>query len=112
MSQALEAGKHLAEKGWSIHVVHSSIINEPDTKTIESCLKSTQGNLLTVEDHQLKGGMGSFLNQALSLKGVDYQIQSLGVGGKFGRSAYKAIELYKLHGLDKDSIIKAAQSRF
>ena len=112
LSQALEAGKHLAEKGWSIHVVHSSIINEPDTKTIESCLKSTQGNLLTVEDHQLKGGMGSFLNQALSLKGVDYQIQSLGVGGKFGRSAYKAIELYKLHGLDKDSIIKAAQSRF
>ena len=109
LSQALEAGKHLADKGWNIHVVHSSIINEPDVKTIQSCLKETHGNLLTVEDHQLKGGMGSFLSQALTLKGISYQMKSLGVKGKFGRSAYKAIELYQQHGLDKDSIIKAIQ---
>ena len=108
--QTLQAGETLAQKGWNIHVVHSSIINEPDTSTIQSCLKETQGNLLTIEDHQIKGGMGGFLNQALTLKGTKYQMKSLGVKGEFGRSAYKAIELYQLHGLDKESIIQAVES--
>ncbi len=112
LSQTLQAGQALAQQGWNIHVVHSSIINEPDTSTIQTCLKETQGNLLTVEDHQIKGGMGAFLNQALTLKGIKYQMQSLGVKGKFGRSAYKAIELYQLHALDKDSIIQTIKSKF
>ena len=110
LSQTLQAGKILSKKGWNIHVVHSSIINQPDTDTIESCLKDTGGHLLTVEDHQLKGGMGAYLNQALSLKEISYQIKSLGVKGKFGRSAYQAQELYKLHGLDENSIVQTALS--
>ena len=112
LGEAVKAGKILAEEGWGVHVVHSSIINEPDVETIQSCLNQTQGNLLTIEDHQLKGGMGAFLSQALALNRIPFQIHSLGVQGEFGRSAYQAIDLYRLHGLDHTAIAQAVKSHF
>ena len=112
LGEVVKAGRILAEQGWGIHVIHPSIINEPDTEIIQSCLHQTQGNLLTVEDHQLKGGMGAFLTQALSLNRIPFQIHSLGVQGNFGRSAYQAIDLYRLHGLDHTAIVQAVKSHF
>jgi hypothetical protein len=35
---------------------------------------------------------------------------SLGDGDKFGQSAYSALELDKMHGLDSVAIAKAAQA--
>ena len=112
LGEALKAGRLLAKEGWGIHVIHPSIINEPDIETLQSCLSQTQGNLLTIEDHQLKGGMGAFLTQALSLNSIPFQIHSLGVKGGFGRSAYQAIDLYRLHGLDHTAIVQAVKSYF
>ena len=112
LSEALQAGLHLAEKNWNICVVHASCINHPDIKTIRECLNKTQNNLLTLEDHQITGGLSSFLCQALSQNKIQFQVRSLGVQGKFGRSAYKAQDLYKLHGLDHLSVIQEIQSHF
>lgn len=112
LGEAVQAGYELAQRGWGVNVVHSCIINDPDVETIQACLSRTQGRLLTVEDHQVKGGMGSFLAQALSLKNVPFQLCSLGVRGGLGRSAYQAIDLYRLHGLDHSSIVQAVQDRF
>jgi transketolase len=64
--------------------------------------------LLTVEDHQLIGGMGSLLIHALMQEGVVLKTKSLGVKGEFGQSAYTALELYKKHGLDSGAIAAAA----
>ena len=100
------------KENWDIILIHPSIINVPDTETIKSCLHQTQGRVLTVEDHQLKGGMGSFIAHALCLEKVPFQMHSLGVQGKFGRSAYKAVDLYHLHGLDSAGIVQAVKSYF
>jgi len=112
LREALKAGEELVQQNWDIIVVHPSIINHPDVETIKTCLNQTQGHVLTVEDHQLKGGMGSFIAHALCLENIPFQMHSLGVQGKFGRSAYKALDLYRLHGLDSYSVVQAVKSHF
>ena len=61
--------------------------------------------MITVEDHQVVGGMGSLLCHALATNGVPFKVTSLGVKGEFGQSAYSALELYQKHGLDSKAIV-------
>ena len=112
LRESLKAAEKLVQENWDIIVIHPSIINNPDVETIKTCLQQTQGHLLTIEDHQIKGGMGSFISHALCLKKVPFRMHSLGVQGKFGRSAYQALDLYRLHGLDSASIVQTVKSHF
>lgn len=105
---ALKAAKLLKEKGKSATVINNPFINRPDLETIGAAVKKTGGRLVTVEDHQVIGGMGAQLTHALVLAGIPIQLKSLGVHGEFGQSAYLADELYRKHGLGQDAIVKAA----
>lgn len=109
IGQALKAAEALAASGVEAIVVNPSIINRPDTQTFRTYLERVGGRLLTVEDHQVVGGMGSQLIHALMQEGVTLKTYSLGVRGEFGQSAYNAIELYRKHGLDSESIAEAAR---
>lgn len=104
VGQALKAAEKV-----DATVINLSSINHPDVKTVARALAKCGGKLLTVEDHQLTGGMGAVLIQALMQEGIALKAKSLGVKGEFGQSAYNAIELYRKHGLDSDSIAQAAK---
>ena len=107
-TEALIAGKQLARRGRGSVVINSASLSDPDTNTISEWLKICEGRLLTVEDHQAKGGLASQIVLALKKEGRNIsQFKSLAVQGKTGRSAYTALELYKKFGLDRDSIAKA-----
>jgi transketolase len=108
VGQCLKAAEILASKKIGAVVVNASTINHPDTATLAECLKKTSGALITVEDHEAIGGMGALITAALTNAGVAFKGKTLGVPDQFGQSAYNAIELYKKHGLDSDSI--AAQA--
>jgi transketolase len=109
LHQALSAAYELEKAGVGVIVVNPAVINKPDVTTIATCLRNTANRLLTVEDHQLIGGMGAMMVHALAQSGVSFSVRSLGVKGEYGQSAYKASELYKKHGLDSDSIVKTAK---
>lgn len=110
VGQALKASEQLASSGVEVAVINPSIVNRPDVKTFKTYLERSGGRLLTVEDHQKIGGMGSMLVSALVNEGVNLKARTLGVAGEFGQSAYNAIELYRKHGLDADSIVRAVKS--
>lgn len=109
LHQAIEAAYQLEKEKVGVVVVNPSIINTPDVNTIRSCLRNTNGRLITVDDHQIIGGMGSILIHALINQGIPVKAKSLGVDGEFGQSAYNAIELYRKHGLDSISIAEAVR---
>lgn len=109
LHQAVGAAYELEKENIGVIVVNPSIINQPDVSTLATCLRNTGHKLLTVEDHQVTGGMGAMLIHALIQNGQPLQAKSLGVRGEYGQSAYKASELYKKHGLDAESIVKAAK---
>ncbi|MBX7231692.1 MAG: transketolase [Bdellovibrionales bacterium] len=109
VEETLLAAQWLQSKSLGCLVIHPSQINNPDLETLSAALKKTGGNLLTVEDHQLTGGMGSLITHALLRAGVKInQYFGLGVQGVFGQSAYQAKDLYEKHGLDAQSIGNAA----
>lgn len=110
LHHALKAAAELNQAGIGTIVINPSIINRPDVKTIQQSLAKSSGRLVTVEDHQVVGGMGALLVHALVGQGVALKLKSLGVNEEFGRSAYLADELYKLHGLDAEAIVKAAKA--
>lgn len=106
--EALRAASQLAE--WKIGsvVVNPSTLNHVDYEVAEAALEKSDGLLLTVEDHQVVGGMGSHWISSLSQRGVLKASRALGVRGEFGQSSYTAYELYHKHGLDAEAIAKAA----
>ena len=110
VNKAIEAGKKLAEQGIKATVINNPFINQVDVETIGAAVKAASGRVVTIEDHQIVGGMGAQISHALSTAGVAHRMKSLGINGEFGQSAYVAEELYQHHGLTSAKMIEAAQA--
>ena len=110
VNKAIEAGKKLAEQGIGATVINNPFINQVDVKTIGAAVEAASGRVVTIEDHQLIGGMGAQVSHALSQAGVAHHMKSLGIRGEFGQSAYVAEHLYEHHGLTAAKMIEAAQA--
>jgi transketolase len=107
-SKAVEAGKLLAAQGVSAAVVNHPFVNRPDLDTLAPLVAKAGGRLVTIEDHQVVGGLGAQLSHALSAAGVRHQVATLGIRGEFGQSAYVAEHLYEQHGLTGPQMAAAA----
>lgn len=110
LSKAIEAGKKLADQGIKATVINNPFVNDVDLETIGHAVKAAGGRVVTIEDHQIIGGMGAQVSHALSNAGITHQIRTLGIKGEFGQSAYVAEDLYKAHGLTADRMVEAAKA--
>ena len=108
LDKAISAGKQLAEQGVKATVINNPFVNHVDLETIGAAVKAANGRVVTIEDHQVVGGMGAQVSHALSRAGIAHRMTSLGIPGEFGQSAYLAEELYKLHGLSADKLVASA----
>jgi transketolase len=115
VDEALKAA-HSLEQDHQIGsiVIHPACVNTGSLKEILAALDKTGGHLITVDDHQVIGGMGALLSHHLLVAATEdkvkwsLKVRSLGVRGSFGQSAYKASELYEKHGLDAKAIQASA----
>jgi len=108
LSKALEAGRLLADKGIQAMVINNPFVNRVDLSTFRVTVKGCQGRIVTIEDHQIVGGMGAQLSHALSRADIPHRIRTLGLNGEFGQSAYVAEQLYEKHGLTAARMAEAA----
>src|SRR2546422_8034292 len=83
MSQAIDAGKQLKEKGVFAAVINNPFVNRLDLATIGAVVTACGGRVATIEDHQVIGGMGAQISHALSRAGIAHRMKSLGVHGEF-----------------------------
>ena len=109
VGKALEAAEKLSSKGIEVTVVNNSFVNNSDFALIGDWICESDSRLVTVEDHQLIGGMGAQLIHQLKLIGLEFDVASLAVHGEFGQSAYSADELYAKHHVDSDAIVQAVE---
>jgi transketolase len=107
-SKCLEAAKLLQAKGKSATVINNPFVNRVDLETIGAAVKKCGGRLVTIEDHQVIGGMGAQVSHALSNAGIAHRVTTLGIPGEFGQSAYLAEELYVKYGLTGPKMAEAA----
>lgn len=111
LEQALAAREILKAQNKDYGIVHHTYLNLFDKSFWQTTFKNCRGHLISIEDHQEKGGIGNYLIAQLAqhLPKVVSNCLALGVDGKFGQSAHNSLELYKFHGLDGSSIAKSAE---
>ena len=109
LNRAIESGEQLAADGVKATVINNPFVNRVDVETIGEAVRAADGRLVTLEDHQAIGGMGAQLSHALSNSGIAHRVKTLGIGGEFGQSAYKADQLYEKNGLSVEGVIAAAR---
>jgi transketolase len=109
VSKAIEAGRMLKEAGVDAAVVNNPFVNRVDLETLGGVVKRCSGRVVTIEDHQVIGGMGAQLSHALARAGIQHTVRSLGIDGEFGQSAYVAEHLYQKHGLTVERMVEAAR---
>ena len=108
VQEALKAQKDLKDKGINIRVVDIHTIKPIDKDMIIKCAKETK-KLISIEDHNIIGGLGSAISEVLTDEcyGKEYQAKlvRLGIKDTFGKSG-NAKELMKYFGITADDIIK------
>lgn len=105
LHEALLAAKELKAKKIKAEVINLHTIKPLDKATILRSVKKTK-KLITVEDHQVAGGMGSAVTEMLA-ENFPVPTQMIGVRDSFGESG-KPEELWDKYGLSHPHIIKAA----
>lgn len=104
--KAIEAGKILEEKGFSVEVINIHTIKPLDEEAVLASLAKTKC-AVTVEEHNIIGGLGDSIAQ-LAAKKQPVPIEFIGTNDTFGESG-KPIELLKKYGLDTSFIVTAAE---
>ena len=97
----------------NITVMSKGLINSKFSDEFKKQLEKAKGRLVILEDHQKISGFGSFSYMKIAEQFGSQLVKSvkfLAVNGEFGRSAYKANELYAVNGLDDHAIIQAIDS--
>ncbi|PIS08834.1 transketolase [Candidatus Beckwithbacteria bacterium CG10_big_fil_rev_8_21_14_0_10_34_10] len=105
LSQVLLAAQKALKMGISCEVINLSTIKPIDKKTIINSAKRTK-RIITVEDHQATGGIGSAIAEVISQE-YPVKIKMLGLNDQFGRTSRSYLKLLKQYSLDADSILEA-----
>jgi len=101
---AIAAAKGLLPKGFAVRVVNVGTIAPFDVDAVEDFAKDS-ARLVTVEDHNIVGGLGSAVCEAAAMLGLAKPVVVLGAR-EMGESGTPA-ELYERHGLSAPHIMAA-----
>lgn len=102
VSEALKAQEMLKQDGINIRVVDIHTIKPIDKDMIVKCAKETK-KLISIEDHNVIGGLGSAISEVLTQE-YPAKLIRLGINDTFGKSG-KATELMKYFGITADNIV-------
>lgn len=105
--QAIEAAKALHEKGISAEIINIHTIKPLDEALVIRSARKT-GAVVTAEEHQILGGLGSSVAQTLAAH-APTPIAFVGVNDSFGESGTPA-QLMTKYGLDAVDIVAAAEN--
>ena len=106
MHRALLAAKELEAEGIKTKVMNLSSIKPLDVDAIVTLAKETK-KIVTVEEHQVMGGVGSAVAELLA-QNYPVPIEFIGVQDKFGQSGTPD-ELVEHYGMGKNSIKEAVK---
>jgi transketolase len=104
--KAIMAAYTLEKKGIKSKVMNLSTIKPLDSEAIITLAKETKA-IVTVEDHQIMGGMGSAVAECLASNYI-VPIEFVGIDNKFGQSGTPE-ELTKYYGIDIVNIIEKVE---
>lgn len=106
VNEALMAAEKLSDEGISVRVVNMATIKPIDRDIIVDSAKKT-GVIVTAEEHNIIGGLGSAVAEVVC-ETVPVPVIRVGVNDVFGKSG-PAVQLLHEFGLDADNIAAKAK---
>jgi transketolase len=106
VAKALEAAEELEKENISARVINISTIKPIDKDIIIKASKETKG-IITVEEHNIIGGLGSAVAEVLAENSPTYMIR-IGAVDTFGESG-DGDELLDKYGLNAKNIVEKAK---
>ena len=103
VSEAIKAQKELEKQGINRRVIDMFTIKPIDKEMIIKCAKETK-KIITIEDHNIIGGLGSSVCEVLAEE-YPCKVIRMGINDTFGKSG-KADELMKFFGITYKDIIR------
>ena len=103
VAEAIESAKTLAEQGIDAEVINIATIKPLDEELVIASAQKT-GKVVTVEEHNIIGGLGEAVCSCLSEK-CPTPVKRIGVNDVFGHSG-PAKDLLKQFGLSAENITK------
>lgn len=107
VARALDAADILEKEGISVRVVNLATIKPIDVEEIVACAKET-GGIVTAEDHNVLGGMGSAVAEVVA-EHAPVRMKFVGIQDRFGKSG-EHDELPALFGIAADDVAAACRS--
>ena len=104
--EALKAAEELAKEAIKAEVINNHTVKPMDKDTILKSVQKT-GCVVTIEEHQAMGGMGSAVSEIL-YQNHPVPMEIIGVQDRFGESG-EPNELLKSFGLMAEDVVKAVK---
>jgi transketolase len=105
--RVLEARQALAEKGLKLKVIEMPCVKPLDTEAVIQAAQAT-GVVITVEDHNIIGGLGSAVAETLG-ENCPVRLKRMGVADRFTESALHD-ELLDKYGLAVEDIVQTVET--
>lgn len=106
MDNALRAASQLESDGVAVRLINNVSVKPMDEQTIITAAIDA-GAIVTIEEHQVAGGMGSAVAEVLA-KNHPVPIEFIGVQNSFGQSG-EPNELVEYFGMGVSHIVEAAK---
>ena len=103
--EALRAAERAASAGISARVINMASLKPLDAAAVVTAARET-GHLITVEDHNVVGGLGSAVADVLAANNIDCTLRKLGHQDRFLVMGIPE-DLMALGGFDEDAVLQA-----
>ena len=107
VAAALEAADTLAAEGISVRVINIHTIKPLDTEILAAAARETAA-VVTAEEHNVIGGLGSAVTEALA-EACPCPVLRVGVNDQFGRSG-KVPPLLEMYGLTAGAVVEKVRA--
>jgi transketolase len=107
VARVLEARQILVEKGCKLKVIEMPCVKPLDTEAVVRAAQAT-GVVITIEDHNIIGGLGSAVAETLS-EYCPVRLKRMGIADVFTESAPHD-ELLDKYGLAVENIVKTVEA--
>lgn len=103
--EAYTVFKMLEKDGYSVGFIDIHSLKPFDNETIAKIAKNC-GKIFTIEEHNIIGGLGSIVSDAIAENGIPAKVHKIGLEDKFGVGYGNHEQVKRENGLDTDSIYK------
>ncbi len=105
LKDVLEVADELIKEGYGIRVINIHTIKPFDAEIVQKAVNETKG-IITIEDHNITGGLGSAVAEAIAEYGKNTNFCRVGLKGfSHGYGSYE--EVKKTNGVGRENIKEA-----